>query len=175
MSGGDGKVGRVDRESDWRRRNVAASRVGAWILVVCWALIILTLVLQPGGEELGRRRLRLDVTSLGHAAYFAVLAVLVGNALLRSGVRRTGWWSIVAVALFGIACEFIQVGVPGRTPSMPDLAGDLVGACAGALALGMLAARYEQFRPGPRITRRPPPHRPEGPLGSGLLPTRDRP
>ncbi len=143
--------------------------------MVCWALIILTLVLQPGAEEIGRRRLRLDVTSLGHAAYFGVLAVLVGNALIRFGIHRTAWWSIVTVVLFGIVCEIVQLSVPGRTPSMPDLAADVVGACGGAVALVVLASRHEQFKAPPKNTNPPSPTRPQGPLRSDLLPTRDRP
>jgi hypothetical protein len=161
--------------------SIAATRLGAWILVICWGLAILTLVMQPGAEELGRRRLRIDVTSLGHAAYFAALALLVGNGLLRHGVRRIRWWTVVAVVLFGILCEVIQLSVPGRTPSVADLVADVAGAAAGAVGFGIVAGRLRALD-GPRNEPPAPPavadptQRPvDAPPDSRLWATRDHP
>ncbi len=123
------------------RYALAATRLGAWVLVICWALILMVLAVQPGTEELGRNRFRLDPSSVGHAAAFGALAYLSMNALSRHrGVERAWWWCVVLTMLYGIATEMAQASVPLRTPSMADLVADLVGTLAGISAFGVLAA-----------------------------------
>jgi VanZ family protein len=148
-------VTRVITPSGLRRVSLASTPVGAWMLVVCWALIILVLVVQPGLDEPGLRRLRITATTVGHAVFFAALALLAAHALFRHGVRRAVWWATVLTILFGIGCEVVQVDVPGRTASVGDLLADMLGAWVGAGTFGFVAARHPEFRapPGPR--RRP--------------------
>lgn len=118
----------------------AATRVGAWILVICWALILVVLAVQPGADDVGRNRFRLDLSSVGHAAAFGALAYLVMHALsLHRGVQRAGWWCLVLTTLYGIATEIAQASVPLRSPSMADLVADVAGALAGIAAFGALA------------------------------------
>jgi VanZ family protein len=144
-----------------RRTAVAATRAGAWGLVVLLALIVVTLSLQPGTEELGRRRFRFDASSAGHAMYFAFLGFLLANAIVRQGVRRPVWWSIVVAALFGIATELAQASVPMRTPSMADLVADLVGSAAPAAAFVVVRARHEGERGRHAVAASVPPDRPQ--------------
>jgi VanZ family protein len=139
-------VSRVITRPDLRRVSLASTPVGAWILVLCWALIILVLILQPGADEPGLRRLRITATTVGHAVFFAALALLAAHALFRLGVRRAVWWAVVLTILFGIGCEVLQVDVPGRTASVGDLVADILGAWAGAGAFGYVAARHPEFR-----------------------------
>ena len=121
------------------RRIIATTNVGAWALVVCWALIIVVLSVQAGTEDLGRGRLRLDTSTVGHAVFFAILGFLVANAIVRYRPRRHWWWTIVLVSIFGIADELMQSMIPLRSPSMADLIADVAGAFAGAIGWTILA------------------------------------
>jgi VanZ family protein len=119
----------------------AATRLGAWILVICWALILMVLAVQPGAEEVGRNRFRLDLSSLGHAAAFGALAYLVMHALrLHRSIQRAGWWCLVLTTVWGIAIEIAQASVPLRSPSMADLVANVAGTLGGIVAFGALAA-----------------------------------
>jgi hypothetical protein len=153
-------VARVITRSGPPRASVAATPVGAWILVLCWAVIILVLILQPGADDgPGLRRLRVGATTVGHAVFFGTLALLAAHALFRHGVHRVVWWATVLTILFGIGCEVVQVDVPGRTASVVDLVADMLGAWAGASAFAYVAARHSEFRPPNRAARpalRPP-------------------
>jgi len=113
--------------------------VGAWLLVVCWALIVIVLSIQPGTEELGRGRLRIDISTVGHAVFFTILSFLVANAIARYRPRRLWWWTIVVVSMFGIVDELMQSLVPLRSPSVADLLADVVGAFIGPIGWTMLA------------------------------------
>jgi hypothetical protein len=119
----------------------AGTRLGAWVLVICWALILLVLAVQPGAEDVGRNRFRLDLSSAGHAAAFGALAYLVMHALsLHRGVHRAGWWCLVLTTVYGIGIEIAQASVPLRSPSMADLVANVAGALGGIAAFGVLAA-----------------------------------
>jgi hypothetical protein len=48
----------------------------------------------------------------------------------------------VTITLYGIACELVQAGIPGRTPSLVDLGADVLGTYAGLLAWLVLARWY---------------------------------
>lgn len=130
---------RVQTGGDRGRQNFATTSVGAWLLVVCWALVVVVLSIQAGTEELGRGRLRLDVSTLGHAVFFTILSFLVANAIAPYRPRRHWWWTIVLVSIFGIVDELMQSLVPLRSPSMADLFADVVGAFVGAIGWTVLA------------------------------------
>lgn len=129
----------VQTDGDRGRRNVAMSSVGAWVLVVSWALIIFVVLVQPGADEIGQRRLRIGGSSIGHAAFFTVLGFLVANALSRPIPWRHWWWTLVIITLFGALGEIIQAGVPGRSPSLVDLGADVLGGFAGTVTWTVLA------------------------------------
>ena len=141
---------------DRRFRLSAWSPAVAWVLVACWALIIVTLAMQPGGMEIGRRRLRLDPTAAGHVVYFAGLAFLTIHALRRHAARRPAWWAISLSLCFGIFIELLQLGVPGRTTSIVDLAADLAGASLGAGAFAFVARHRVELRGAGRARARTP-------------------
>ena len=71
---------------------------------------------------------------LAHASVFAVLAAAVGHA---SGLRG---WRMVLVAFIGagavgLADEWHQMFLPGRSAGWDDLAADMLGAAVGATAV----------------------------------------
>ena len=71
---------------------------------------------------------------LAHASVFAVLAAAVGYA---SGLRG---WRMVLVAFIGacavgLADEWHQMFLPGRSAGWDDLAADMLGAATGAVAV----------------------------------------
>jgi hypothetical protein len=148
------------------RRLTAGARLGAWLLVLIWALVIVVVMTQPGTEGLGRSRFRFDFSSAGHAAFFMILAVLMANALVTSGIRRRWWWAFVLTTLFGVATELLQgIAVPGRSPSMADVSADTVGAALGAwvhLALERLRGgatmreAVQSLTAPPQLPSRPP-------------------
>jgi VanZ family protein len=74
-----------------------------------------------------------------HFLEYLVLAFLTAFALVR-GTRRSREWrwrtATVLPALYGIALEVIQLGVPGREMSLLDAGANVLGAMAGA-GIGM--------------------------------------
>ena len=71
---------------------------------------------------------------LVHACVFALLAGAMGYASGLRGARMVlvGFGGAMAV---GIADEWHQMFLPGRSAGLDDLAADAIGAAAGALAL----------------------------------------
>ena len=69
-----------------------------------------------------------------HAAVFGALAMAVG---LASGWRgaRAQWLGFAVAMLVGVADEWHQVFLPGRSAGLDDLTADAVGAALGAWAL----------------------------------------
>lgn len=132
-------VCRVQTGGERGRQNLATTSMGSWLLVVCWAIIIVVLLVQSGGDEIGQRRLRIGGSSIGHAAFFTVLGFLVANALTRPIPWRHWWWTVVIITLFGVLGEVVQSGVPGRSPSLVDLGADVLGGFAGAVTWTVLA------------------------------------
>jgi VanZ family protein len=139
---------------------VARSSVAGWALVALWTVVILVLSFQPGTEELGRRRFRFDVSSGGHAFFFAILAFLLSSVMARYPQHRAWWWTIVIVTLFGVASELLQALVPLRTPSLVDLIADVGGAAVGC-ALFIVADRWTDGEPLSQAISAIVPRRPE--------------
>jgi VanZ family protein len=119
----------------------AATPIGAWLLVLLWVLIIFVVSSQPDLDDVGRNRLRIGVSSGGHALFFGALALLVSNALMLHRPTRVVWWTVVLVSAFAVLDELHQVLVPGRDPSIVDLAADALGALTGAVAWVSVAGR----------------------------------
>ncbi len=109
--------------------------VFAWAAVIAWALAIFVLSSQPGDPGSGLTRLRLSWEKVGHFTVYALLALGIANALTASRVRRRRfWWTFVMCALYAVTDEIHQFLVPGRSPSIYDVAIDLLGATAGFIA-----------------------------------------
>jgi len=62
-----------------------------------------------------------------HAIAYAALALL-GTASSERGVMRT----ILGLAVFGLALEFLQTFSPGRSADAADIVANVIGACLGA-------------------------------------------
>ena len=79
-----------------------------------------------------------------HAGVFAILAAAVGYA---SGLRgaRMWWLAFVFAVLVGVADEWHQISLPGRSAGWDDLAADAVGAALGATALWRWRQRVHRW------------------------------
>jgi VanZ family protein len=102
----------------------------AWGLVLLWMAVIFVLSAQPDliPERIGPGSFRFSIEKLGHVTVYSVLGFLVIRALTISRVNRAGWWAFVAVFLYAISDELHQGLVPGRDPSLVDVAIDVISA-----------------------------------------------
>jgi VanZ family protein len=114
----------------------------AWIAVVLWVAIQLTLTSLPGKD------IPIDlphpVDWLGHLCMYAGLGFLVARgAWLRAWPPRWLIWIGVAISLGAALDELHQIFVPGRDAEVTDWLADTVGASAG-LVVGMrvMASRF---------------------------------
>ena len=71
-----------------------------------------------------------------HIALFALISAAIGLASGRSSVRMV-LLAVVGALLLGLLDEWPQGFLPGRNAGLDDLAADLLGAVAGALALAL--------------------------------------
>ena len=121
----------------WRRRagigrGAAATTVGSLLLIVCWAAVIAVLSSQPHlDDDHGGHRFAIGIFVLGHATFFTALGFLTANGLA-GRTHRLLWWSFFLVTAFAVVDELHQAFVPGRDPSVVDLAFDAMGALVGA-------------------------------------------
>jgi VanZ family protein len=80
----------------------------------------------------------------GHGAGYGVLAALLLRALAGGRLARVtsaaALWAVAGAAIYGVTDEWHQAFVPGRSPSLADLAADTAGAVLAA-ALGWAWAR----------------------------------
>lgn len=100
-----------------------------WLLVLPYAALIFYLSSRTGHQLPRWWFMRYD--KVLHACEYAGLAFLVTNAL---GLGR--WWLAILLSLaFGVADEFHQTFVPGRSGNdVGDMTADLVGGGLGAAA-----------------------------------------
>lgn len=105
-------------------------------------LVLLTFgaVVTPGAGLAGSLLAAVPqpVPDYSHAPAYALL-----TWLLASGLRSRGWskpmalqTSVVAAMVFGVAMEFLQIFVPGRTLDIHDVAFNAIGIAAAALLIG---------------------------------------
>lgn len=85
-------------------------------------------VLPPGADK------------VAHALAYAVLGALLAWATGRPGL------AVALATLYGVSDELHQAFVPGRTPDVLDLVADLLGATAGAAAVGFHHRRRRRRR-----------------------------
>jgi VanZ family protein len=108
----------LQRRGPWRALLLALLAVVSW-------LALAPLAFNDGGLPLDKGR---------HLAAFAVLAWVAAQGFARD---RAGAWRIAAALLaYGVAIEFVQAHVPGRTASVGDAVADALG-----IALGLWVAR----------------------------------
>ncbi len=141
------------------RRVIATTNLGAWLLVICWAVIVYVLLTEPHLDNEGRQRLRIGVFEMGHAVFFSVMGFLLAHALIRLQVPRFRWWTVVVLTFYGIVGEVVQTTIPGRSPSIVDLGADALGALVGAMTLTVLA-RWSSGAPLRQAIRMRPHGRP---------------
>ncbi len=121
--------------------NGTATSRGGWLVAILWAAFIFILSSIPGWK--------LDFVppiwgwdKLAHVVLYAVLGVLILRAL---GFRRAAFGlAIIFSVAYGLFDELHQVFVPGRTPSLADLAADAVGSTIGVMLLGKQILRFSR-------------------------------
>jgi VanZ family protein len=103
----------------------------SWVWVAAWAALIFVLSsfseLPKIPSDSGDKH--------AHFVAYGVLASLTAHALasgIWSAVRwRHAWLAVGFAVLYGVTDELHQVFVPGRHPSLGDLAADAAGALIG--------------------------------------------
>ncbi len=119
----------------------SAGRAAQWLAVAVWMGGIFYLSQQKA--PLGATTSNVEST-VAHVVLYAGLAFLFQWALTGGAVRRRlvfGWAPIAfaLTVLYGVSYEVHQAFVPGRTPSLADIALDAAGAMLG-VGLALLTA-----------------------------------
>lgn len=125
-----------------------------WLPALAWMGLIFALSAQPDVPLPPGPWLENVYDKVGHALSYGVLCWLYSRAL-RHGGRLTASTAAASVALstlYGLTDEVHQRFVPGRTPSIADLAADL----AGATVMALLLLWRERGRQGSRQGGRAP-------------------
>jgi hypothetical protein len=128
-----------NRARDGRRARERRPLVTLWSPLLVWMGLLWVLSdqssLGPAGAWLGRA----NADKLAHAIAFGVLAILFYRPLALRRVlllsRGPVFFAVLFALLYGILDECHQAHVPGRDPSVWDLAADLVGAALAGIAL----------------------------------------
>ena len=119
----------------------SAARAARWLAVATWmgGIFYLSHQTAPLGAAVSESE-----SIVAHLSLYAGLAFLFQWALTRGAVGR--WpavgWALIAFALtvlYGVSDEVHQAFVPGRTPSLMDIALDAAGATLG-VGLALLTA-----------------------------------
>ena len=107
--------------------------------VLRWAAALLAIAVPMGLLVGGAQPVAVGLFTppwdkLVHACVFALLAGAMGYASGLRGARMVlaGFCAAMAV---GVADEWHQIFLPGRSAGLDDLAADAIGAAAGAIAL----------------------------------------
>ena len=118
--------------------DTTAEKRGNWIVTGAWALLIFLLSSIPG-KDLEFIPPIWGWDKLAHMTVYGILGVLVFRSL---GYRKRAFGLVIILCVaYGLLDEFHQVFVPGRTPSLADLAADTIGSTA-----GLLLFRWRQGR-----------------------------
>lgn len=114
--------------------------------LILWMAVIFTLSSQQRLPALfGLTRETLSV--VGHLSFYTVLAVLLWVAIPargRSPLRRLVL-AFLGTVVFGVADEWRQSFVPGREPSVGDLALDATAAFIGLTLVTLIKRRFERM------------------------------
>ncbi|MDP8206512.1 MAG: VanZ family protein [Candidatus Electryonea clarkiae] len=99
---------------------------------VSWAIIIFAISAIPSGRIPPLTILSSD--KLIHMTVYAILGILAFRAFNGTGSRIQAPWIIcLFCVLYGFGDEFHQMFVPGRNPSIFDVAADAIGAIIGII------------------------------------------
>ena len=115
-----------------------------WLPAVAWAALIFAVSSIPDLRVAPEPLVDLVVRKIGHAAVYAVLAVLVHRALGDRPRRQLLAWLIAAV--YAATDELHQAFVPGRGPSPLDVGVDALGAAIGMFARALALTRLRGGR-----------------------------
>jgi VanZ family protein len=116
---------------------------GFWLFAACaWGLVIVAFGVVPTEEMVsaaGPDR-EVEVTSFGHFAEYAVLAVFVAAALGGWGARPRSLLAGLAVAAgLGAVVEVVQAFLPYRDCQAADALVNALGAVCGLALMGAVA------------------------------------
>jgi len=122
-----------------------------WLAAAVWMGLLFALSAQPELPLPPGPWLQNVYDKFGHAVAYGVLAWLLWRALRQHypPSRALGAMCAGLAIAYGISDEVHQAFVPGRTPSVADLAADGVGALAATLLLRWRARRRAQARTAP--------------------------
>lgn len=123
----------------------AGSRALGWLPAVAWAGLIFAVSSIPDLRVAPEPLVDLVVRKIGHAAVYAILAVLVHRALGDRRRRQLVAWLIAAA--YAATDELHQAFVPGRGPSPLDVGVDAFGAAAGLVLVGWARTRAAALWP----------------------------
>ena len=125
----------------------SARRAARWLAVAMWmgGIFYLSQQTAPLGATASESE-----SIVAHLSLYAGLALLIQWALTGGAVRRSlvfGWAPIAfaLTVLYGVSDEAHQAFVPGRTPSLADIALDVAGSMLG-VGLALLTAALLNMR-----------------------------
>ena len=119
-----------------------------WLPAALWMGVLYALSAQPELPQPPGPWLQNVYDKIGHAISYAMLAWLLWRAL-RQHHSPSAVLGVLCVGLavaYGASDEFHQSFVPGRTPSLADLAADGAGAALATLLLTRRERRKAQSR-----------------------------
>lgn len=111
-----------------------------WLGVIGWMAVIFLLSAQPGLRISQDPAVDTPARAMAHVGVFALLGVLLTNALARPGRsgRRTLVLALLAAALYAVSDEAHQAFVPERTARLRDVLLDIGGASMGVAGMAVL-------------------------------------
>ena len=107
----------------------------AWVAVLVWLALQLTLTSLPGDMLPASPSFPVRIDRVAHFCLYFGLAVLVTRAWLAEGRAAESLVFVwLALGLLGVADELHQLFVPGREAELGDWIMDLVGGGCGFMA-----------------------------------------
>lgn len=104
-----------------------------WLPPILWALIIFTFSNFPTVETTDFYLGDFLIKKSAHLIEYGILTILIYRGLIGSEIdnKKAIIYSIVIASLYGVTDEFHQSFIPGRGPSIRDVAIDTIGATIG--------------------------------------------
>ena len=95
------------------------NKIVLWFLTLSWASLTFYLTTIPNFHPSNDTFVSWLLSNGGHFFFFGVIAILIP-------VKK--YYAISLTSLYGLAIEFIQRGIPGRSFGLSDWALDTLGA-----------------------------------------------
>ncbi len=116
-----------------------------WAPPIAWAGLIFVLSAQPDLRFVPDEGLDFVIRKVGHAAVFAILALLLWRAVQATTPWRRPWaWAIALTVLYAIVDELHQGLVTGRYASIVDVAIDAAGAVIAVAVVTLTRSQRSQ-------------------------------